>query len=230
VACKSLSYWAVGANTDAGASEGAANSADPEGTDPVSANTDGHWATPAGRVTLHVGSSVQDIRLADTVTLAAGTCNEASDVAGGGSGGSGGGSGGSGGGSGGGAAGPPGPAGPAGPAGAQGPAGVPGPPGPAAKVVCRTTTTAQVLCTLIFADGTWETATRAARTAQLRLVKGGRTFAKGKAVIKAGKMRVRLKSTRKVRPGRYQLRIRVRGKTTGVKVRIRSTQARGVRL
>ena len=31
------------------------------------------------------------------------------------------------------------------------------------------------VCTLMFADGTWETATRTARTAQLRLVRGGRT-------------------------------------------------------
>ena len=66
---------------DAGQSEGEANTADPEGTDPVSANTDGGWVTPAGRVAIHVGSSVRDIRLTDTVTLAAGTCGEDSDVA-----------------------------------------------------------------------------------------------------------------------------------------------------
>ena len=51
LACKSLSYWDPGANTDAGQSEGQANAADPNSTDPASQNTDGHWVTPDGRVT-----------------------------------------------------------------------------------------------------------------------------------------------------------------------------------
>jgi beta-glucosidase len=74
VACKSLSYWDPGANTDAGQSEGQANTTNPQGTDPVSQNTDGRWITPAGRVPIYVGSSVQDIRLTSTVTLRGGTC------------------------------------------------------------------------------------------------------------------------------------------------------------
>ncbi|MGH3371002.1 MAG: glycoside hydrolase family 3 C-terminal domain-containing protein, partial [Nocardioidaceae bacterium] len=68
LACKSLSHWDPGANTDAGQSEGQANTTNPAGTDPVSQNTDGRWVTPTGRVTIDVGSSVQDIRLTDTVT------------------------------------------------------------------------------------------------------------------------------------------------------------------
>jgi beta-glucosidase len=80
LACKSLSYWDSGANTDAGQSEGQANTADPQGTDPVSQNTDGSWITPSGRVPIYVGSSVQDIRLTSTVTLRGGTCDEGSDV------------------------------------------------------------------------------------------------------------------------------------------------------
>jgi beta-glucosidase len=83
LACKSLSHWEPGANTDAGQSEGQANTSDPTGTDPTSQNTDGRWATPAGRVTIHVGASVQDIRLTDTVNLRAGTCAEGSDREGG---------------------------------------------------------------------------------------------------------------------------------------------------
>src|SRR4051794_30548394 len=80
LACKSLAYWDPGANTDAGTSEGQANTADPDGTDPVSQNTDGHWVTPSGRVSLYVGSSVQDIRLNSTVSLRGGTCSEDSDL------------------------------------------------------------------------------------------------------------------------------------------------------
>ena len=108
LACKSLSYWDPGTKTYVGQIEGAANVSNPNSTDPASQNTDGHWVTPSGRVTLSVGSSVQDIRLTDAVTLRAGTCAENSDIAGG-SGGGGGGGGGTGGG--GGAAGPPGPPG-----------------------------------------------------------------------------------------------------------------------
>jgi beta-glucosidase len=84
VACKSLAYWDPGANTDAGHSEGQANN--PPNTapggpgDPVSANTDGRWVKPSGRVTLHIGSSLQDIRLTDTVALPAGTCGTGSDL------------------------------------------------------------------------------------------------------------------------------------------------------
>jgi hypothetical protein len=76
---RSLSYWDPGANTDAGASEGRAEAADPNGTDPPSQNTDGRWVTPSGRVTRNIGSSVQDIRLTDTLTLRGGTCDEGSD-------------------------------------------------------------------------------------------------------------------------------------------------------
>jgi beta-glucosidase len=79
LACKSLSSWDAGANTDAGRSEGQSQAADPDSTDPVSQNTDGGWVTPAGPLTVHVGSSVQDIRLTDTVTLREGTCAEGSD-------------------------------------------------------------------------------------------------------------------------------------------------------
>ncbi|MBD0293325.1 MAG: glycoside hydrolase family 3 C-terminal domain-containing protein [Jiangellaceae bacterium] len=87
LACKSLSYWDSGANTDAGHSEGQAQAADPDSTDPPSQNTDGRWVTPSGRVTLHIGSSVQDIRLTDTVALRGGTCSENSDSAAGHTGG-----------------------------------------------------------------------------------------------------------------------------------------------
>lgn len=51
--------------------------------------------------------------------------------------------------------------------------------------MCRTTTAAQVLCTLLLEDGTWQTVPAAARTPKLRLVKRGRTFAKGKAMLTA---------------------------------------------
>jgi beta-glucosidase len=84
LACKSLSYWDPGASTNAGHSEGQANNSPftaPGGPgDPVSSNTDGGWVTPSGRVTIHVGSSVQDIRLTDTVTLRGGTCAQGSDA------------------------------------------------------------------------------------------------------------------------------------------------------
>ena len=123
------------------------------------------------------------------VSLRGGTCAEGSDVQGAAESAGGGGDGGAGGASQGpaGTAGPPGPAGPQGPAGAQGPAGPQGPPGPAGKVVCRNTAAAQVLCTLLFPDGAWETAPTAARTARLRLVKGSRTLASGKAVLSPGR-------------------------------------------
>jgi beta-glucosidase len=80
LACKSLSYWDPGANTDAGQSEGQAQASDSNSTDPVSQNTDGRWVTPSGRVPLYIGSSVQDIRLTSTVTLRGGTCDEGSDA------------------------------------------------------------------------------------------------------------------------------------------------------
>ena len=220
LACKSLSYWDPGANTDAGASEGTANVADPTSTDPASTNTDGHWVTPSGRVTLSIGSSVQDIRRTATVTLRVGTCAENSDIA----------SSGSGGGSSPGAAAAPGARTPAASPGrveAHRPAGA---PRLAGKVICHSAASTRVLCTLRFKVGSWARTSVAARRAQLRLVKGGRTFAKGKAVLKSGKVRVRLESTRKVRPGRYELRIRVRGKTTSAKVKILSPRNRAARV
>jgi hypothetical protein len=186
--------------TDIGQTEGHANATNPTGGDPVSTNTDGRWVTPNGRLTLHIGSSVQDIRLTDTVTLRGGTCRQASDAEGAGNSSGGGSAGGGGGG--------------------QGPA------GPAGRVVCRNTTAAQVLCTLLFEDGTWETAPAAARTARLRLVKGGRTFASGRAALRSGRVRARLRSTRTARPGSYTLRLRVRGETMSVKVKLRSARGR----
>jgi beta-glucosidase len=213
LACKSFSYWDPGANTDAGQSEGQANTTDPNGTDPVSQNTDGHWVTPSGRLTLRIGSSVQDIRLTAPVSLRGGTCAEGSDAAaspGDGGGSSGGGGGGSG------SQGPPGPQGPAGPQGAAGPAGPQGPagpPGPAGRVICRTTNAAQVLCTLLFPDGTWSTQPSAARTAKFSLIRGTRTYASGTRVLRAGKLTITLLARRTVRPGTYRLRITV-GKST----------------
>ncbi len=232
LACKSLSYWDPGANTDAGNSEGRAAAADPNSTDPVSQNTDGGWVTPNGRVALYVGSSVQDVRLNSAVSLRGGTCAQGSDAEGSANTGGGGGDTGAGGGT----QGPAGPAGPQGPAGqqgatgAQGPAGPQGPPGPAGKVVCRNTAAAEVLCSLLFPDGTWDSAPAAARTATLRLVKGSRTFARGKAVLSSGHMRVRLKDARTVKPGRYRLVIRVAGKTTTVKVDLRAALNPAARL
>ena len=138
------------------ASAGRGQHADPP-PDPASQNTDGHWVTPSGRVTLSIGSSVRTSgsptrspcaaapargqrhrrRRLDTAAARWRRRRRAAQPA----------------------------ARAAGPqvrwgAGPHGPA---GPPGPAGKVVCRNTTTAQVLCTLLFPDGAWESSPAAAR-------------------------------------------------------------------
>ncbi|RKQ92990.1 beta-glucosidase [Solirubrobacter pauli] len=227
LACKSLAYWDPGANTDAGNSEGQAHATNPNGTDPPSTNTDGNWVTPNGRVTLYVASSVSDVRLTTTASLRGGTCSEGSDLAilgedGGDDNGTGVGTTGAGvqntatavapqG-----TAGAPGSTGPQSQTGAVGPAGVQGPPGPAGRATCRPTGATRVLCTLLFADGSWSTAPASTRTATLRLLHRGRTVATGHAVLQAGKVNVRLKRTRAVRPGSYRLQITVAGKNRTV--------------
>jgi hypothetical protein len=80
-------------------------------------------------------------------------------------------------------------------------------------VFCRNTDAAQVLCTLLFPDGTWSTQPAAARTAKFSLIKGTRTYASGTRVLRAGRTTIRLRVRRTVRPGTYRLRITV-GKTT----------------
>ena len=82
--------------------------------------------------------------------------------------------------------------------------------------MCRNTEIAQVLCTLLFEDGAWEAAPTSARTAKLRLVKGGRAFAKGTALLQSGRVR----NTRTVHPGSYRLKITVAGTTRTFKVKV----------
>jgi hypothetical protein len=83
-----------------------------------------------------------------------------------------------------------------------------------------------VLCTLLFEDGTWTTAPAAARTATLRLLKNGRALATGKALLKAGRLQVRLRNTRAVRPGSYRLAIKVPGKQRTVNARVHAAAPR----
>jgi hypothetical protein len=218
VACNSLSYSRPGRKHDAGQSEGAAHAADPTRTDPASQNTEGRWVT-ARPSDPSVSSSVSDIRLADTVTLRGGTCAENSDSAGcdGATGG---------GGSGGGVAGRP-RSQSFGRSGLRaGSRGCQGPPGPAARSPAHHHDRAHAP-TLHFADGTWETAPAEARTAQLRLVKSGRTYAKGRAMPKCGKMRVGLQRTARSGPASTGSGIRVRGKTASVKVKIGALHEHG---
>jgi hypothetical protein len=99
-------------------------------------------------------------------------------------------------------------------------------PSPAGSVVCRNTAVAQVLCALLFEDGTRETAPAATRTARLRLVKCGRTFATGKTVVRSGTIRLRLTTARTVRLRSYRLRSRVAGETVSRKVRLRASRPR----
>jgi hypothetical protein len=65
----------------------------------------------------------------------------------------------------------------------------------------------------MFPEGTWSTQPASARTAKLSLTKGTRTYASGRQVLRAGKVTIRLRAHRTVRPGTYRLRITV-GKTT----------------
>jgi hypothetical protein len=96
--------------------------------------------------------------------------------------------------------------------------------------VCRNTAAAQVLCTLLFPDGSWETASQAARTASFRLLRSGRTFATGKAVLRAGNVRVRLMRTRTIRAGTYRLQMRIAGAgRTERRVVLRAVTGRVVR-
>ncbi|HEY2718057.1 MAG TPA: hypothetical protein VGI52_00395, partial [Solirubrobacteraceae bacterium] len=103
-----------------------------------------------------------------------------------------------------GAAGPSGPAGPAGPAGPQGPAGAAG------KVQLVKCTTQLVTGPVKF--------TAAAASAHATLARRGVVYAAGIARVSGGRMSLRLKSRRKLRPGRYRLTL-ISGKGRHITVR-----------
>ncbi len=102
-------------------------------------------------------------------------------------------------------AGPQGPVGPQGPAGAQGQTGPTGPQGPSGKVTCNNTLAAQLLCTVIFAPGTWSTA-RPAGLASYDISRHGRTVESGTIRVRHGRVTLR---SRRLSPGRYALTVTI---------------------
>lgn len=105
--------------------------------------------------------------------------------------------------------GPEGSGGPAGPGGPTGPRGKPGPRGREARVNCRIRTVKgkRVRCSVTIAGTKADAATRG------RLMRKGRTFAIGRVSNMA--------STRRVKPGRYTLRLRRGKRVTTVPVTVR---------
>src|SRR3954452_6948892 len=61
-------------------------------------------------------------------------------------------------------------------------------------------------------------------------MKGTRTYARGSQVLRAGKVTIRLRALRAVRPGVYRLRITVGKTTRTVKVTVRRTVKAGGRV
>jgi hypothetical protein len=100
---------------------------------------------------------------------------------------------------------PAGPQGPDGPAGPRGPLGPQGPAGPAGKVICNNTSVAQVLCSIIFAPGTWSTSHMARLSYDIG--RNGRSIASGTVQIRHGRAIVR---SRPLPPGRYVVRLKIR--------------------
>ena len=101
-------------------------------------------------------------------------------------------------------AGPQGVSGPQGPAGSRGATGPQGPPGQPAKVLCRNTTAAFVLCSVIFQPGTWST--NRATVARYRVTRHGHVIANGPVTIRRGRLTLRWP---RLRPGRYLLALTV---------------------
>lgn len=113
-----------------------------------------------------------------------------------------------------------GPAGAVGPAGAAGPRGAKGEPGRDAVVTCKITGSSRaqrVTCTIVYSGRAASSATaRASKRSKARLVRNGRTFAKGTVG--------NLKATRSVKRGRYTLRVAragAGGKVAVAKVTVR---------
>jgi hypothetical protein len=96
--------------------------------------------------------------------------------------------------------------GPTGPQGAVGPAGPQGPAGPAGKVICSNTSVAQLLCSIIFAPGTWSTSQPAGHVSY-DIRRHGRTIASGKVQIRHARAIVRFRS---LPTGRYTLTVTIR--------------------
>jgi virginiamycin B lyase len=104
-----------------------------------------------------------------------------------------------------GASGPQGPAGSAGPQGPTGAQGPIGPAGPAGRVICNNTLAAKVLCTVLFAPGSWTT--NSTTVASYALARDHRVYAHGSIAIHHG--RVTLPPLRHLRRGNYRLTIAV---------------------
>jgi hypothetical protein len=100
-----------------------------------------------------------------------------------------------------------GPQGPAGPQGVQGATGPQGPAGPAGTIVCRRTLTAEALCWLEFAPGTF-TIQPGTATDTFTLRRAGRTVSHGRLTVRRGHITIRTLGT--LRRGRYTLVVRAR--------------------
>jgi hypothetical protein len=96
-----------------------------------------------------------------------------------------------------------GPAGPQGLPGPTGPQGAVGPAGPAGKVICRDTLAAKLVCTVLFAPGSWST--NGAGVASYTLVRRHRVYAHGAFTIRSG--RFTLRASRRLQPGSYRLTV-----------------------
>lgn len=101
---------------------------------------------------------------------------------------------------------PQGPQGVPGQQGQTGPTGPQGPQGPAGKVVCNSTASAELICSLLFQPGTWTTSSTPT-VATVAIDRAGHKVAARRVRIRHGRMTVRLGHL--LRPGRYQVTITV---------------------
>jgi DNA-binding beta-propeller fold protein YncE len=96
--------------------------------------------------------------------------------------------------------------GPQGPTGPQGATGPQGPAGPAGKVICQATVTARLLCSVIFAPGTWATQPTTV-SAHYSITRRGEKVVSGHVAIRRG--RLRFTTPPRLRHGRYMLTISI---------------------
>jgi hypothetical protein len=101
---------------------------------------------------------------------------------------------------------PQGPQGPQGLTGRTGPQGPAGPQGAAGNVICKNTAAASLLCSLLFAPGTWTTGTAPA-IVTFKVNRAGRTIVSQRISVRSGLRSVRF--ARRLSPGRYLVTITI---------------------